>query len=140
MNTAPSDISIFQIIQKHFPTIQAIYLFGLYGTEDQSPESDVDIALLLPHAEVKAHENLYGTELHSELEGLFGRSVDLINLRQVNLVFQKEVIMAGRRIFCGDAFAADEFEMLTIPLYQKLNEERADIVEDAMRTGRFYDV
>ena len=129
-----------RIIQSHFSDIQAIYLFGSYGTEDQTPESDVDIALLLPHKEAKALDNLYNTELHSELENLLDAKVDLINLRRVNTVFQKEVIAADRRIYCSDNYASDEFEMLTLSLYQKLNEERAEIVEDAIKTGRFYDV
>ncbi len=132
--------SIIKVVKKHFPNIQAVYLFGSYGTGEQMPESDVDIALLLSNDEAKEHENLYGTELHSELEHLLNAKVDLLNLRQVNVVFQKEIIMAERRLFCGDAFAADEFEMLTISLYQKLNEERAEIVESAIKTGRFHDV
>ncbi len=129
-----------QIIQKHLPSVQAIYLFGTYGTKDQTPKSDVDIALLLPHTDAKAHDNLYGTTLHSELEGHFNLQVDLINLRMVNIVFQKEVIATDRRIFCGNANAADEYEMLTLSFYQKLNEERAEIIEDAIKTGRFYDL
>ncbi len=31
-----------------YPATQAIYLFGSYGTENEWPDSDVDIALLLP--------------------------------------------------------------------------------------------
>ncbi|MCD6344548.1 MAG: hypothetical protein J7M17_02930, partial [Anaerolineae bacterium] len=58
-------------------------------------------------------------------------------------VLQKEVIAADRRIYPAisewpaDEYAADEFEMLTLSYYQELNEERADIIEDALATGRF---
>ncbi len=140
MSIAQDNIPAIQTIQKHLPSVQGIYLFGTYGTEDQMPESDVDIALLLPHADAKAQGKLYGTTLHSELERHFNLKVDLVNLRRVNIVFQKEVIAADRRIFCGDIYAADEYEMLTISFYQKLNEERAEIIEDGIKTGRFYDV
>ncbi len=39
---------INKLILNHFPNIQAIYLFGSYGTEDEWFNSDIDIALLLP--------------------------------------------------------------------------------------------
>ena len=65
---------------------------------------------------------------------------DLINLRTAPVILRKEIIAADRRIYCADEYAADEFEMLTISFYQKLNEERRGIVESALKTGRFYDV
>lgn len=66
--------------------------------------------------------------------------VDLVNLRRVSTVLQKEIIMAGRRIFCADVYGADEFEMVRLSLYQKLNEERAAILAEARKSGRLYDL
>jgi hypothetical protein len=60
--------------------------------------------------------------------------------RIIQTVFQKEIIAAGRLIRCADRFAVDEFEMLVISLYQKLNEERREILESFFRTGRAYAV
>jgi len=48
--------------------------------------------------------------------------------------------MAERRIYTGDEYAAEEFEMLTLSYYQKLNEERAGVLAEGLRSGRFYDV
>ncbi len=76
------------------------------------------------------------SDLRFDLEAELGRTVDLVNLREVNTVFQKEIIVDGRRIRCIDRFAADEFEMLTISYYQKLNEERADILAAIVKQGR----
>ncbi|MBE9546321.1 MAG: nucleotidyltransferase domain-containing protein, partial [Proteobacteria bacterium] len=45
---------------------------------------------------------------------------------------------ADRRIYQADEYAADEFDMLTISYYQKLNEERAGILEEVLASGRFY--
>lgn len=136
MNLAP----IVNTILAHYPTVQAVYLFGSYGTADERPESDADIALLLAPTEAKKAGSLAATDLQSELAGVIGRSVDLINLRQVSTVLQKEVVMADRRIFEGDLTAAEEFEMLTLSYYQKLNEERAGIIESALAGGRFHRV
>lgn len=63
-----------------------------------------------------------------------------MNARGVSTVLQKEIIMAERRIFCADRYATDEFEMLVLSFYQKLNEERAEIVAEGLRSGRFYGV
>ena len=120
-----------------YPATQAIYLFCTYGTEDEWPDSDVDIAVLLPPVLAKETGSMMMSPLHRALGSLFRRDVDLINVRRVSTVFQKEIIMADRRIFCADRYAADEFEMLVLSYYQRLNEERADIIADALKTGRF---
>ena len=54
----------------------------------------------------------------------------------MNTVFQKEIIAADRTIFCADEAAADQFEMLTLSLYQQLQEERKEIIEDPVADGR----
>jgi len=128
------------LILNYFPNIQAIYLFGSYGTEEEWSDSDIDIALLLPHEEAKQIPSLYLHPLHSHLTSYFNKPVDLINLRQVNVVLRKEVIMAERLIYCGDKYAVDEFEMLTISFYLKLNEERKAILEEFFQTKRAYNV
>jgi hypothetical protein len=77
-------------------------------------------------------------DLRFDLETLLGKEVDLINLRRVPTVLQEEVVVADGRIYDGDWFAAEEFEMLTLSYYQKLNEERAEIVSSALSSGRFH--
>lgn len=131
---------IIQTILTHTPQVQAVYLFGSYGTEDERPSSDVDIALLLPPEQAKAAGSLLLGELHLALAELLGKEVDLVNLRQVSTVFQKEIVMTRQQIYCADAYAADEFEMLTLSYYQKLNEERREILAAFAESGRAYDV
>ncbi|WP_298269797.1 nucleotidyltransferase domain-containing protein [Geobacter sp.] len=132
--------AIIRTVLEHCPDVQAIYLFGSFGTEDEWPDSDVDIAMLLPPKEAKKAGLLAMSALQRALEKLLKREIDLINLRQVPTVLQKEVIAADRRIYDGDRIAAEEFEMLTLSLYQKLNEERAEIIASALTDGRFHDI
>ncbi|WP_022947963.1 type VII toxin-antitoxin system MntA family adenylyltransferase antitoxin [Methylohalobius crimeensis] len=129
---------IVRTVLTAFPATQAIYLFGSWGTENEWPDSDVDIAVLLPPETAQKAGSLTLSELRYALERLLDRNVDLINLRRVSTVFQKEIVMADRRIFCGNRYAADEFEMLVLSLYQKLNQERAEVLADGLRSGRFY--
>jgi len=128
--------AIVSIVLAHYPDAQAIYLFGTYGTPDERADSDVDLAVLLPPQQARAAKLLALSDLRFELEALMEKEVDLINLRRVPTVLQKETIAADRRIYCADEFAADEFEMLTLSYYQRLNEERAEIIKDALATGR----
>jgi uncharacterized protein len=127
---------IIRLVLSHYPDTQAIYLFGTYQTEYKRPNSDVDIALLLPPAQAKAAGLLVGSDLHYDLAALLRRDIDLINLRLVPTVLQKEVIMAERPLYQADAHAVAEFEMLTLSYYQRLNAERAEIIADAVKTGR----
>jgi len=132
--------NIVQRCLSAFPETQAIYLFGSWGTPAERGESDVDLALLLPCQQAKALKSLYMTPLHHQLEAMLLRDVDLINLRQVSTVLQKEIIAEDRRAYCADSYAADEFEMLTISYYQKLNDERADVLESFFKSKRAYNV
>ena len=137
--TIESDQKVSELInvcKDNLPSLEAIYLFGSWGTEYERKGGDVDIALLLPFREAREQGSLYTTTLHQMLERLFSKDVDLINLRCVPTVLQKEVIGADRRIYCADTAAADEFEMLTISFYQKLNEERRGILKSFYETGR----
>jgi len=130
--------AIVQTILRQYPDTQAVYLFGSWGTGDEWAHSDVDIAVLLPVRTAKNVNCEQWIGLASEIgQALRRENVDLINLRRVNTVFQKEIIAANRRIFCADEAAADQFEMLTLSLYQQLQEERKEIIEDAVASGRF---
>lgn len=127
---------ITQIILNHYPDTEAIYLFGTFDTPNQREESDMDIAILLTPAEAKQVGSLVLSKLYTELRKTFNREVDLINLRLAPTVLQKEIIADNRRIYVADEYAVAEFEMLTISYYQRLNEERAEIIEDALKVGR----
>ena len=131
---------IISTILKHHPKTQAIYLFGSYGISDQLSDSDTDIAVLFAHDAAKQIGDLSMTDLHFDLEDLLKRQVDLVNLRQVSTVFQKEIIMDDRRIYQSDEYSADHFEMLVISYYQKLNEERRDLLVEIEQNGRILDL
>lgn len=132
--------AIVTTIRSAWPTVQAIYLFGSWGTEDEWPSSDVDIAVLLLPQQAKTLDTLALIKVQTDLSSRLKKPVDLLNLRRVSTVFQKEVVMADRRIHTADEYAAEEFEMLTLSFYQKLNEERREIIEEGLRSGRFYNV
>jgi len=123
-------------VLRFYPDVEAIYLFGTYLTPDQQQNSDADIALLFPHGKAKLLKSLVISDCRDALENVLKRTVDLINLRTANTVFQNEIIQHGRIIYQQNEFAVDGFEMQVMSSYQKLNEERAGILEDILETGR----
>lgn len=130
------DNGIVQTILSHFPQTQGVYLFGSYLTDYEREDSDVDLAILLPPQEARRHGGLAQGPCAEALRELLGRPVDLVNLREVDTVFQTRILETGRRIYAATDSGAAEFEMLTLSFYQKLSEERALIIEDILRTGR----
>lgn len=130
--------AIISSVLKYYPATQAIYLFGSWGTEGEWINSDIDLALLLPVVQAKSIDIWHWIALANTIARVVGKEkADLINLRAVNVVLRKEVVMAERRIYCIDESAADEFEMLTISFYQQLQRERKFIIEEAVNSGRF---
>jgi len=119
-----------------YPDAEAIYLFGSYLTPDQRQDSDVDIAVLFPYEKAKVLKNIAMSDCRDALENVLKKTVDLINLRTVNTVFQNEIIQKGRIIYQQNERSVDEFEMQVMSFYQKLNEERAGILEDILASGR----
>jgi len=127
---------VIKTVRNFFPDAQAIYLFGTHGTPDEQKESDLDIAVLLPPDRARAVGNLALSDCRYALEDIFSKNVDLINIRKVNTVFQQEIIQEGRLICLQDKDAVDLFEMQVMSFYQKLNEERAGILEEIFESSR----
>lgn len=128
--------TIVKTVLSFYPDVEAIYLFGSYLTPDQQQDSDADIAVLFPHERAKLLTSPAMSDCRDALENVLKRTVDLINVRMANTVFQNEIIQHGRIIYQQNEYAVDEFEMQVMSSYQKLNEERAGILEDILETGR----
>ena len=129
--------TIVRVIRESFPETEAIFLFGSFGTEYERPDSDIDIALILPpHSAGQAGLSIY--RLKTTLEEELSREVDLINLRQVNTVFQHEIMMEGRCIYHAPGFDVGLYKLTVMSLYQKLNEERSEILDRIFKTGRVF--
>ena len=132
--------AITKTVLEYYPNVQGVYLFGSYMTADEWPGSDIDIALLLPPAEAKKERSFAMSECSLALARVLNKDVDLLNARAISTVFRNEIISKGRLLYCADRYAVDEFEMLTMSYYQKLNEERADIIASALADGRFINI
>ena len=140
MNTPEIISRTIGFLQKNAPQLQGVYWFGSRAAGWHREDSDIDIAMLLHPKAAKKMTGLQMFSLQSDMTFELDMEVDLINLRQVNTVMQMEIIHTGELIFCADAYACEEFEMLTLSFYQKLNEERADIMTQILQTNRILQV
>ena len=93
---------------KQLDYVLAFYLYGSYGTEMQTPLSDVDLAIL-PMPGIRL-------DLKKELElscrfGEIGRNEDinLINLAKVPVTLQMNVVEGGKLLYCRDWILLADF-------------------------------
>jgi len=132
--------ALIGLILRDFPATQAIYLYGSFAHGTQTQKSDIDLAVLLPHRIARQAGMLALHQTHLDLESIARRTVDLVNLRLVPVVLQNQVVFTGRVIYVADDIARQEFEMLSLSFYMKLNEERAGILKAFRETKRAYSV
>ena len=141
VDSAAFDGCIKRHILEGHPTTQAIYRFGTWGTAAQRPDSDIDIAVLLPHADAMRVDRWQWHLLAVRLAGAAGAEhADLINLRRADTTLQSEILRTRRLTYCRDDGARLQFETLVLSMYQTLNDERARIraaiVENARAPAR----
>jgi len=113
-------------IDPHLPALQrffadrddilAVYLYGSYGTPDQTPLSDVDMGVLL------------GRTVADELEARLGIQVAVSNitrqddvnvviLNELPVIMQFNIVSTGRLIFERDPEAVSDFLEQVCKLY-----------------------
>lgn len=76
------------------PEAWEIYAYGSFARADEWPDSDIDLAVLLP-AGRKIRSRF---ELISRVAAEVGRDVDIVDLREVGLDLVMEVLRDGRAL------------------------------------------
>ena len=129
--------SITRYILESHPTTQAIYRFGTWGTAAQRPDSDLDVAVLLPHAEAMRVDRWQWHLLAVRLAGAAGAEhADLVNLRRADTTLRAEILRTGRLTYSSDDGVRLQFETLVLSMYQRLNDERAGIRAAIVESAR----
>lgn len=128
----PSEALVDRLRQA-LPTLMAVYAFGSQVHGTAGPDSDLDLAVLLPgHA-----DPVMLWELAGALSDVAGCPVDLVDLRAASTVMQFQVLAHGQRWWTRDAQAGMwEASMLTEKLH--LDSARAPLMADIAREGRIH--
>ena len=131
------DDRINRLVLDAHPDAQAVYRFGTFGTASERPESDVDVAVLLPHGAAMRVDRWQWHLLAVEIAGAVrAEHADLVNLRRADTSFQAEILRTARLIYSRDDGERLGFESLVLSMYQKLNAERAGIRAAIVGSGR----
>ncbi|MDN4524007.1 type VII toxin-antitoxin system MntA family adenylyltransferase antitoxin [Fictibacillus fluitans] len=112
-----------------------IVLFGSTIKGNENQDSDVDIGYL-SDKEIDHYERFMKSQ---ELASILNKEVDLVDLKKASTVFQAQIVGTGKVIFCADDKRRMEFEMMTLKMYAKLNEEREIIMKDIEKRGSIYE-
>ncbi|MBN1684817.1 MAG: nucleotidyltransferase domain-containing protein [Gammaproteobacteria bacterium] len=132
MRLSKTEKALVSLIKKSYPKVEAIYLFGSFGTKFETPASDIDLAILLP----SATNTVALWEKSQKIASKMRRDVDLIDLKQVSTVFQYQIINTGKRLYCPDTAKCDFFENNVFSEYLDFNQRRKPILEDIEQRGR----
>ena len=109
--------------------IDFLYQFGSSVSGKQHSSSDVDLAF---YSQCE-YENYTIFVLAQDLSAKLGKEIDLIQLKSSSTVFQKEVLSNCLVLFEKEKSQREEYEMILLKKYTRLNEERKEILENYER-------
>ena len=123
--------AIVGLLRQRLPDLLAVYAFGSRAQGTAGPDSDLDLAVLTP----KKRDPVLLWEVAAELAPLAGSDVDVVDLRTASTIMQHQVLSTGARWWVGDRLAADLWELQVLRDKQELDERRAPLIEDILRSG-----
>ncbi|MBE8540154.1 nucleotidyltransferase domain-containing protein [Geoglobus acetivorans] len=111
---------IIETIKTH-PDVIAIYLFGSQAKGDQTPLSDVDIAVILENPT---------PESEADIGSMATQEIDIVLFHRLPLHIKFEVFRHGRELFVRDEekLAEIRFRVMreyldTLPMYRRISSE-----------------
>jgi predicted nucleotidyltransferase len=111
--------------------ILAIYLLGSAVDGQLRPDSDIDLAFM-PEPGVRIGP-LDRAEMGTAVSFDLGRDVDIGELSSENLIYSREALLKGIRLFSRDSVRTDLYAASLLGMYVRFNEDRRELT-DAYRT------
>jgi uncharacterized protein len=117
------------------PAVRLAYLFGSQARGDESPGSDVDVAVWMDPP-----VSLMGLGGLAERLGLAaGRQVDIVDLRMAPPLLCREVVAEGEALLVRDVYFKLEFELEAVRRYEDtrpLRTAQQQILKTLVNRGR----
>lgn len=127
------DGAVVRMLRAAWPSLLAIYAFGSRIQNTANPESDLDLAVLVP----TYVPPLQLWELASQLADQVGCPVDLLDFRAASTVIQHQVLTQGIRLYASGSDAG-LFECFVFSEKMALDVARAEVLGDIARQGKVY--
>ncbi|OGT46248.1 MAG: hypothetical protein A3E82_04260 [Gammaproteobacteria bacterium RIFCSPHIGHO2_12_FULL_38_11] len=121
-------------IRNKIPHVLAVYQFGSSVTGGEHLDSDVDLAVL----STEKIDFIVIGRLMEDLQSVFKKKVDVVDLFNANTVLKSEIAYHGKRIYCVDPYFCDLFEVTAISKLLFLNEEQKELLNDIKKRGSIY--
>lgn len=111
----PEQLNEFITAAADYKDIVALFLFGSYGTQRQTPLSDVDLAFL-------PEDEDFGFDRELSFMGRLGEigksdDINLVNLRKASIELQMKIISSGKLLYCRDKNKLADFKELVVKVY-----------------------
>ncbi len=123
-----------QDLRELIPSAQAAWLYGSVAKGLAVQGSDVDVAVLLDARHPIDAWAL--SQQATQLAERWGKSVDLIDMRQAPCILQKEIIQARHRLFAHNPADVDGFELHALHQYRDYMERYAAEFAQIASTGK----
>lgn len=127
------DSKLNEAIDVLSPHCEFGFLMGSYGTDRFHKESDIDLAVFFKKATLSEEKR----NCWLELEKIFSREVDLVELNAIDPIFGHQVLETGRLLFSGNPGLLLQWKATQTSLYIDFKMDRA-IVEKNMLNRKKY--
>jgi predicted nucleotidyltransferase len=115
------------------PHAEFAFLMGSFGTPRFNDQSDLDLAVYFSN---KVDWN-WRAKLSSQLMDIVGRDVDLVDLRDTDPIFARQVLETGRLLFCKDSGLLVSWKATQMSKYIDLKMGRAEIEKQLLTRKKF---
>ncbi len=126
--------AVLAALREAFPELQAAWLFGSFAQGTAGPESDIDLAVLVPGE----FDPVALWDTAQRLAARFGYDLDLIDFKRASTVLQHQIVTRGRRLWAADPAAIGAYEAFVLSAKTALDEARAGLLADIRRDGRVF--
>ncbi|ANE54629.1 type VII toxin-antitoxin system MntA family adenylyltransferase antitoxin [Methylomonas sp. DH-1] len=126
-------LALVNCLQTQLDGLLALYAFGSRIQGNATPDSDLDLAVLV----AGYADPVLLFDLAGQLADIAGCPVDLVDLRAASTVMQYQIIMTGERWWQKDTQAA-LFEAAVLSEKTALDTARATLIEEIQHRGSVY--
>lgn len=132
-NALTPDGLIVTTLRAVWPEALAVYAFGSRIQGSARPDSDLDLAILVP----TYTDPLQRWDVAQQLAAMLGCEVDLLDLRAASTVMQYQVLITGQCLWAQQPAAA-LFECFVLNEKLDFDAARAGLLADIAQTGSIY--
>jgi predicted nucleotidyltransferase len=130
----PDFAAAVALLQSRLPGLAAVYVFGSAARDALRADSDIDLAVLAS-ARIDADLRF---DLEQQCARLFGREVDLVDVRSAPLPLQAAIVGEGRLLLAAEPVQEAFFTNTVLSRYCAFNEERRPLLAAIRQRGSVY--